>query len=118
MSYEFYLKEITDVDETNKIPIAYCDEFNVLFEFLNNEFINHKIRLCNDDINNIIIEINNEIKLEYELLKFCENKTDIIERISEFNHCISQLDFIKHIINVLHKKDKYVLMIKQICIND
>lgn len=118
MSYEFYLKEITDVDETNKIPIAYCDEDNILFDLFYEQFISTKVRLCTNDINEIIIKINNIIKYEYNCLnhydiKIKENK---LQRISDFEHCIAQLDFINSIIKTLHNKDQYVLMIREISI--
>lgn len=114
MSYEFYLKEITDVDETNKIPIAYCDEDNILFDLFYEQFISTKVRLCTNDINEIIIKINNIIKYEYNCLnhydiKIKENK---LQRISDFEHCIAQLDFINSIIKTLHNKDQYILMIR------
>ena len=111
MNYEIYIKEIADVNEANRIPIAYCNENNILFEFINEQFIGNKIRLCINDINEIIININNLIQNEYNYLNYCDIK---LQRVSELKYCIAQLDLIKHIIDVLHEKDKHVLMIRQI----
>ena len=114
MNYEIYIKEVINVDETNRIPIIYCNEDNILFDLFYEQFINTKVRLCVDDINEIIIKVNNIIKYEYNCLNYCDTKEkeNKLQKISDFEHCIAQLDFINNIIKTLHNNDQYVLMIR------
>lgn len=114
MNYEIYIKDITDVAEVNRIPITYCNEDNILFDLFYEQFISTKVRLCTDDINKIIIKINDIIKYEYNCLNHygIQVKENKLRKISDFEHCIAQLDFINSIIKTLHNKDQYVLMIR------